>query len=635
MSLQLARRFRQVHVQPLEPRRLLSFTPGPEMTVTGGAGGAGFDVAVGGDRGYMVAASIARGEVHRVTAFRYAASGEQIGDPITLYSYIPTFPQRTAHIAASIDADGDAVVAYGVYDDLVNAGLYFNRISKTGEVSRTVKVTNIDNAPLVSMDAGGGFFLAWRVQGEDHYVARAFDAAGVPRASQFNVVSMVGIGSIGTMDLVARPDGTGAVFAAERSYDSDSGHVQDRIAYGRTSTSAVVSAVVEFNEPFDMSQPAVAVHSDGSFVIGYRRIDQVNRALRSVHVRRFNADGGEVGGPVRIGGTLPSDGNGTHSVALDDAPDGGFVTSFVQTVGSADTIYAASFDAAVAVDESGYVPIATDVAPANTFGDGRFVPRIGAEALGSAVVGYVMRSGDEVRHRQPAGDDVLTELRGAELFVNGTEGNDHIIVERVRENLFVNVNGLVERFNASAVQFLSVNGFASDDDIVNATALPATIHGGDGADTIWGGVGPDRIRGFGGNDALRGGDGADQLFGDAGSDLLNGGDDNDELLGDLGEDTLIGSTGNDVLRGHRGSDALHGEAGGDTLDGGDAGDYLEGGAGHDALTGGAGADALFGLAGNDRLFAADDFADTVRGGAGDDAADADALDDVLTVETIT
>jgi hypothetical protein len=31
----------------------------------------------------------------------------------------------------------------------------------------------------------------------------------------------------------------------------------------------------------------------------------------------------------------------------------------------------------------------------------------------------------------------------------------------------------------------------------------------------------------------------------------------------------------------------------------------------------------------------DGFADTVRGGAGDDSADADALDDVLAVETIT
>src|SRR5687768_17277133 len=53
---------------------------------------------------------------------------------------------------------------------------------------------------------------------------------------------------------------------------------------------------------------------------------------------------------------------------------------------------------------------------------------------------------------------VSTELRGAEPFVEGSEGSDHVIVERVRDNVFVNVNGIVERFDASAVQFLSISG---------------------------------------------------------------------------------------------------------------------------------------------------------------------------------
>jgi len=139
-------------------------------------------------------------------------------------------------------------------------------------------------------------------------------------------------------------------------------------------------------------------------------------------------------------------------------------------------------------------------------------------------------------------------LVSTELFVDGTEGNDHIIVEQVRNNLFVNVNGVVERFNAADVQFLSISGLGGDDDIVNASAIPSTISGGDGADTLWGGTGPDVLRGFGGNDSLRGGDGDDVLLGDTGNDTLHGGDGFDTLTGGKGDDALLFGEVDDRVR---------------------------------------------------------------------------------------
>jgi Ca2+-binding RTX toxin-like protein len=224
-----------------------------------------------------------------------------------------------------------------------------------------------------------------------------------------------------------------------------------------------------------------------------------------------------------------------------------------------------------------------------------------------------------------------------DLQVYGGDAADHVIVERVRENLFVNVNGVVRTFAAADVQYLSINGLGGDDDIVNNTAIASAIHGGDGNDTIWGGAGDDRIRGQGGDDVLRGGDGNDAVRGESGGDFAHGGDGRDELVGAGGEDTLIGGSDNDGLHGDRGSDSLYGEGGDDVLLGGDAPDYLEAGAGDDVLVGGEGGDAMFGLAGNDRFGAADDgAADTVRGGVGTDRATVDDdEDDVLAVETLS
>jgi Ca2+-binding RTX toxin-like protein len=133
----------------------------------------------------------------------------------------------------------------------------------------------------------------------------------------------------------------------------------------------------------------------------------------------------------------------------------------------------------------------------------------------------------------------FAELKGAELFVNSTNGDDHIIVERVHDDLFMNLNGIVQRLDANAVRSLSISGLGGDDDVVNATALPTTIDGGDGKDTIWGGIGPDSIRGQGGEDRLHGGDGNDLLFGDTANDTLHGGDGTDTLWGGTGADELL------------------------------------------------------------------------------------------------
>ncbi|MDD9857673.1 MAG: calcium-binding protein, partial [Gammaproteobacteria bacterium] len=71
---------------------------------------------------------------------------------------------------------------------------------------------------------------------------------------------------------------------------------------------------------------------------------------------------------------------------------------------------------------------------------------------------------------------------------------------------------------------------------------------------------------------------------------LFGGDGTDTLDGGLGDDVLFGGTGDDRLEGNRGNDYLMGNFGDDVLFGGEGDDYLNGLVGDDALYGGDGSD---------------------------------------------
>jgi hypothetical protein len=99
------------------------------------------------------------------------------------------------------------------------------------------------------------------------------------------------------------------------------------------------------------------------------------------------------------------------------------------------------------------------------------------------------------------------------------------------------------------------------------TTIPATVHGGDGADWLRGDVGTDVFYGDGGRDKLEGW---------KGNDTLDGGDGDDELDGALGSDTLQGGAGNDLLHpddyNEPSADVVDGGPGDDTIDG-DYADY--------------------------------------------------------------
>ncbi len=103
--------------------------------------------------------------------------------------------------------------------------------------------------------------------------------------------------------------------------------------------------------------------------------------------------------------------------------------------------------------------------------------------------------------------------------------------------------------DAPSVGSFEVNAAGGDDtvEVSPSVAIPVTMRGGAGRDTLIGGGAPDMLVGGAGND---------RLVGRGGPDLLCGGAGNDVLVGGAGNDVLVGGAGNDVLRGGAGRDVL-------------------------------------------------------------------------------
>lgn len=190
---------REDHVHSLESRQLLSFNVfGPETVVPidMGINGASTALAVAGDGSSIVAARQAGGDAG-IQVVRYSAAGDQIGSPLNL----GTPGEKADYLSASMDADGDAIIAYSTKSDdqdlnNVLEKVFVRRISRTGEVGAPVLIDSFRSdfdtrfAPIalngldVSMDEAGGFFVGWMPPFE--VKVRAFDATDAPRGDTFS-----------------------------------------------------------------------------------------------------------------------------------------------------------------------------------------------------------------------------------------------------------------------------------------------------------------------------------------------------------------------------------------------------------------------------------------------------------------
>ena len=143
------------------------------------------------------------------------------------------------------------------------------------------------------------------------------------------------------------------------------------------------------------------------------------------------------------------------------------------------------------------------------------------------------------------------------IVINGTSGNDVILAGRQVINGVVQVVITVNGFSTIQPyvngETIVVNAGAENDIVIlEASAWnhwQAIFHGGDGNDSLHGGLKNDQLYGEGGND---------WLFGLAGDDILVGGNGNDWLYGHAGRDLLIGGRGQDWLFGGQDEDVIIG-----------------------------------------------------------------------------
>jgi uncharacterized delta-60 repeat protein len=134
-------------------------------------------------------------------------------------------------------------------------------------------------------------------------------------------------------------------------------------------------------------------------------------------------------------------------------------------------------------------------------------------------------------------------------------------------------------FDPARVKRVIVNAGAGDDEVLaEFPAVPATVNGGDGHDTVFATQAGASVFGQAGNDTIAsagladGGDGNDLVDGRG---TLRGGSGNDELLGGPGDDLLDGGAGNDTLNGREGNDRLDGGTGADDMSGGNGTDTVD------------------------------------------------------------
>jgi RTX calcium-binding nonapeptide repeat (4 copies) len=219
---------------------------------------------------------------------------------------------------------------------------------------------------------------------------------------------------------------------------------------------------------------------------------------------------------------------------------------------------------------------------------------------------------EALQSRKVLAGEIVANLNGGQLYIEGTESGDRIEISQV--GAFFQVSGVNRQFASRNITSIRVTALGGNDSIVTPQILNRAV-----SISIAGGAGDDRIVGSPQRDLIQGGSGNDIIYGGGGDDAIGGGSGNDVINGDNGNDDIYGDSGNDHAYGNVGDDRILGGDDSDYLDAGSGRDRVEGGLGDDMIRGGDGNDELQGNNGDDWIF----------GGLGDDGIGGGSGKDVI------
>jgi hypothetical protein len=404
---------------------------------------------------------------------RYYASGQPRGGEFQVNTYTAG-DQRDPAVAS--DAGGHFVVAWQSHEDGSAYSIVAQRYDAAGlprgsEFQVNTYTTSYQWFPSVASDAVGNFVVAWTSYGQDGdrlgVFAQRYDAAGLPRASEFRV--NIYTTSSQWLPSVAS-DAVGNFVVAWHSWtqdgDSDGVFAQRYDAAGQPQGGEFQ---VNTYTPGRQADAALSFDAVGNFVVAWTGEDGSDNGI---FARRYDAAGQPRGGEFQVN-THTSNWQYHPAVAADAA--GNFVvawTSYRQDggyTGSYGGVFAQRYDSS-GVRRGGEFQVNTYTT------DGQKWPTVASDSVGNFVVAWHSR-------QDGSGNGVFAQRHGGieptALAVDPT-GNG---VLEAGETVDVkpswkNANGATQTFDGVGAGFSGPPAAGVNYSITDAAAVYGTVDNG-------------------------------------------------------------------------------------------------------------------------------------------------------------
>ena len=547
-----------------------------------------------------------------IYAQRYNADGTLNGSNFQVNT-TTTDDQFDGRVA--FDGNGNFVITWEDRSgqDGVDAGIFAQRYNADGTPNgsefQVNTFTNSNQAtPEIAVDGNGNFVIAWESYGQDGdgygVYAQRYNADGTPNGSEFQVNTT----TTGAQDDVAIAfDGDGNFILTWESYgqdgDFDGVYAQRYNADGTLNGSEFqVNTFTTDNQ----DDPEVAFDGAGNFVITWESYGQEG-GDNGVYAQRYNADGTADGSEFQVN-TFTTDSQDDPAVAVDS--DGNFIIAWESYGQDGDNngVYAQRYVLSPLVKEQSatiFVDIdSTNIVVGNAFQVG--LTYTGDLFSNTDLAFNIDNDPDDVILGTDGADNIWGGTDGSDIIDSGA-GNDIIgfgdgdaCVHAGEGDDFVYAAGAGAGTNdidldAGNDTFFAITG---NHDITGTGNN--TIGVGTGNDTVTTGDGDDFVytveSGGGGTNVLDLGNGTNTVFVETGDYTITTGAGADIIgLGD-GSETVNAGNGNNIV--YR-IDASGTSDGVKDIVTGSGDDFVQTGSGNDLIDAGAGTNSLVGGTGSD------------------------------------